>query len=118
MANSTQQFAINASSASAVVAPADQNRRYALISNYSDSTEIMWVAFGKAATCGTAGELEVLAGYSREFGVSRLISANGLVANNETFQQPNCPLESINVICGTRGSPTGTAVGSLMVVSP
>ena len=114
----TLQYAINATGTTAVALAADQNRRYLLVRNYSDSAQIIWVAFGVAATCGTNGELEVLAGFTYEFGTGKLISPNGLIANNEVFPQPNCPTESINVICGARNGPAGTAVGSIMVVSP
>jgi hypothetical protein len=118
MANSTQQFPINAVSSAVQVLGADPNRRYMMIRNYSDSAQIIWVAFGTVATCGNAGELEVLAGYTYEFGTTRLVAPNGLVANNETFPQPNCPLEYVSVICGARNSPTGAAVGAIMVVTP
>ena len=118
MANSTQHSIINAGTTAAQAINADPNRRYMMIRNYSDSAQIIWVAFGAVATCGTAGELEVLPGYTYEFGTTRLVAPNGLVANNETFPQPNCPLEYVSVICGTRGSPTGTAVGALMVITP
>lgn len=118
MASVTQQYTISANGTAAQALQGDINRRYLMIRNYSDSTEILWIAFGAVATCGTAGELEVLPGYTYEFGTTRLISPNGLIANNETFPQPNCPTEYISVICGTRGSPTGTAVGAIMVVTP
>lgn len=118
MANVTQQFPINASSTASQALQGDINRRYMMLRNYSDSGQILWVAFGAVATCGTNGELEILAGYTYEFGTTRLVSPNGLIANNETFPQPNCPTEFISVICGARGAPAGTAVGSIMVVTP
>jgi hypothetical protein len=124
MANSTQQFALNVTSVATTITAAglnggaDPDRRYIMIRNYSDSVQIIWVAFGNVATCGTAGEVEVLPGYTYEFGTTRLVAPNGLVANNETRRQPNCPVEYISVICGARNNPTGTAVGALMVISP
>lgn len=118
MANYTQQFPISANNAAAQVIPADQNRRYMLIRNYSTSGQILWVAFGAIATCGNNGEIEILAGYTYEWGATRFISPNGLIANNQTFAQPNCPIEYVSVIAGTLGNPTGTAVGCLMVISP
>ena len=118
MANSTQQFPINATNAAAQALQGDINRRYLMIRNYSDSAQIIWVAFGAVATCGNNGELEVLPGYTYEFGTTRLVAPNGLIANNETFPQPNCPLEYVSVICGARNAAAGTAVGSLMVITP
>jgi hypothetical protein len=118
MAQSTQQTAIANTGTAQTVLTADSRRRYMMIRNYSDSGQILWVAFGVAATCGTAGELEILAGYNWEFGVTRLVSADGVQANNLTFQQPNVPLESVSVIAGARGAPASGANGCIMVISP
>jgi hypothetical protein len=117
MGNPTQPFPINATSAASQVVPADSNRRYMLIRNYSASQQTMWIAFGVVATCGTNGELEVLPGYAYEFGTSRLIHPNGLVANNETFPQPNCPTEYVSVISGALGAPINSATGGLLVIT-
>jgi len=114
----TSQSIVSASSTAATVLAPDPNRRYLKIRNYTDSGQTIWIAFGKAATCGTAGEEELLPAYTFEYGVTRLIPPNGLNAANETFPQPNCPLEFVSVICGPRGNPTGTAVGSILVISP
>lgn len=124
MANYTLPFPISATSTAQTITAAgpnggsDPNRRYMMIRNYSSSEQILWVAFGVAATCGTNGELEIMPGYTYEFGTTRLISPNGLIANNQTAQQPNCPTEYVSVIAGPLNTPTGTAVGSLMVVTP
>lgn len=114
----TQQTPISATSAAATVLIADGNRRYLLISNYFGSAQTMWVSFTGTATCGTNGELEIPPGYAREFGVARLTSPNGLIANNETFPQPNCPTEAISVISGSLNTPANSATGGILVISP
>lgn len=115
----TQQSAIAATHIAAQVLTSDPNRRYLLIRNYSASQQTMWILFGgTAATCGTAGELELLPGYTYEFGTSRLTSPQGLVANNQTFIQPNCPTEAVNIITGALNAPADGASGCLMVVTP
>jgi hypothetical protein len=108
----TKQFAINATTGSAVqVAPNDADRRACYIRNYSNSTVnpgqgTMWVAFGVVATAGTNGELEVVPGAEYSFGGDLRPTTQTLPGS---FRLPNCPLESISVI--TTG---GTAVGCVV----
>lgn len=114
----TQQTQINATHVAAQIIPADGNRRYLKIHNYFASAQTMWVSFIGTATCGTAGEEEIPPGYSIEFGVNRLFSPNGLIANNQTFQQPNCPTEAISIISGSLNTPADSATGGITVLSP
>ena len=58
----------------------------------------MWVAFGKFATLGTAGEIELVAGGEYTFG-------GPLPPNKSTlpggFILPQCPQEAIYIVSAT-----------------
>ena len=63
----TTQNTIAATNVDSVAMGADATRRWLYIRNYSSATlnvgqTTMFVAFGKIATAGTGGELEIVAG--------------------------------------------------------
>ena len=97
----TQQFAINATTGNSVPVPADRDRRGLYLRNYSNSSATMWVAFGQPATLGTNGELEIPPGSEYSFGGELKPSTRTLPGS---FYLPNCPPESINVICSATAS--------------
>lgn len=102
----TKQTAINATNVDSTVLSQDLTRRYLYLRNYSTSGQTMWIAFGKAATAGTAGELEMVAGGEYVFGGP--LPPN--VANlPQSFFLPVCPTEEVHVITST-----GTATGAAM----
>lgn len=109
----TTQTAITATGSTGVVRAADPTRRMLFIKCYVNNptnqvaqTGAIYVAFGKAATVGTAGELELIPGSEYVFGgplpprVANL--PHGMIL-------PNCPTESINVI-----SSSGTVYGAIL----
>lgn len=79
---------------STVVTATDNTRRFLYLRNYTGSADTLWIAFGRPATAGSNGELELAPGEEISFG-GKLES--NLVGQPTAFQQ-NCPVESINVI--------------------
>lgn len=103
---STQQFPITATTTAAIFAAADKNRNSMYIRNYGDPTVnpgqvSMWVAFGKVATVGTAGEMEIVPGAEYSFGPSLL--------PNNTTPLKGYPQEFVSIITAS-----STAVGCIM----
>src|SRR5882672_2323064 len=96
----TVQTAIINAPASLEVVPARIERRALYIRNYSASTGTMWIAFGKDATAGSGGEMELIP--SGEY------NWNGLLPP----LQGNVPLESISIIV-SGGTATGCIVENL-----
>jgi hypothetical protein len=105
----TTQTAISASSVASTPVGVNQARRLLYIRNYSSSAATMWVAFGKTATAGTAGELEIIAGGEYLFG-GRLPPSVGNLPLGTTLIP--CPTESISVITSS-----STATGCIMEIS-
>lgn len=100
----TTQTAINASSAPAQVLSADPTRRWLYIRNYSASAQTIWVAFGKTATAGTAGEREIIPGGEYSWGGPLPPATQNIPGG---FALPPVPTESISVITSS-GTATGT----------
>lgn len=101
------QTPINATTNDAQLLPYQSERTYLHIRNYSGSTETMWVAFGRAATAGTNGELEIVPGSEYIWG-SILWTAYG--------SQPSCPQDPIHVITST-GTASGCCLTSVVTAT-
>ena len=108
----TTQTVIAATGSNSIPVAQNTTRRQLYIKCYANQpgtttpqTGVMYIAFGKPATLGTAGELELLPGSEYIFGGP----LPPRVANlPHGFILPNCPTESINVIA------TMTMVGAVM----
>jgi hypothetical protein len=109
----TTQSLITATSVAATTVALDSTRRMLHIKNYfyqpgttTAQTGVIYVAFGKVATLGTAGELELIPGGEYTYG-------GPLPPNKQTlpggFILPVCPQEYISVITAT-----GTMYGFVM----
>lgn len=109
----TQQTVIAATTSAATVLAADTTRRFLYIKNYAyqpgtttPQTDVIYIAFGKTATAGTAGEIELVPGGEYIFGGPLPPRISNLPKG---FVLPNCPTEYISVIA------TGTTKGAIMV---
>ena len=94
MAAPTIQTPITYTTTAVTFVPARDERRALTIQSYAGSVGYMYVAFGKTATAGTAGEWEIAPG--------AVFNWNGLMPP----LQGNVPLQSISIIV-TGGSATG-----------
>lgn len=89
------QTVIHASTVASQIVAAQPARRWLYIRNYSISAETMWVAFGKTATPGNAGERELIPGGEYSWGGPLPPAQRNLPHG---FPLPPVPTESISVI--------------------
>lgn len=103
----TAQISIVANASSAQVLVANPGRRSLFIQNYAESAVSIYVAFGRSATAGANGELEIPPGQNFSWGGTLAISANP--PSTGPTAAPACPTESVSVIVAS-GSATGAVI--------
>ena len=110
----TNQPGALVSTANVVILQANLNRKYILIQNRVGSANNVYVRFGSPATGGVgSGDMEIVPGSHFEMGVAKLSQPNQINASNLVQPSPNCPTESVNLICLT-----GSADVAVMEISP
>lgn len=103
------QTAINATTGASVqVLPADPLRRYMAVQIYTNSTGNGFMAFGKLATIGTAGEWQLNIGSVVIWGTV----PPPVISTDQTYITPAPPLSSVNIIGGS-----GNIIGSILTIS-
>ena len=107
MATTQTPIALTGSAVTVVPAIGAILRQYMAIQNYVASPGTMYVAFGKVATAGTAGEWELPAGATIAWGNP----PPGVISPSVIFAGVAPPQESVSII-----NSGGNANGGIMVL--